>query len=99
MVDTEKQDKVYFDIPDPTGFASYDHNVQGPVRDETAVELATRKDCSKKSDLNFDQLLLGGYFCHKCLPNNDDICDYGGTCTNVQWEGYTCDNHFIINSN
>lgn len=98
-VDTEKQDEVYFDIPDPTGFASFDHNVQGPVRDETAVELATRKDCSKKSDLNFDQLLLGGYFCHKCLPNNDDMCDDGGTCTNVQWEGYTCDNHFIINSN
>merc|ERR1740136_519705 len=26
------------------------------------------------------------------------MCDDGGTCQNVQWEGYTCDNQFSLNS-
>merc|ERR1712238_359047 len=60
-------------------------------------------------DLNFDALLLGGYYCHTCLPDQHLLCDGGtvdgessavpGSCTNVQWEGYICDNEFQIVDN
>ena len=36
--------------------------------DEAAALLLNRTDCEYDSELNFDQLLLGGYFCHICLP-------------------------------
>jgi hypothetical protein len=26
-------------------------------------------------------------------------CDSGGVCSNVQWEGYTCDNEYFVNAN
>jgi len=82
-----------------TGYASDNPDVQSMMAgmDETAVLLANRTDCGFDSDLNFDALLLGGYFCHQCLPdNNGAMCDVGGTCTNVQWLGYVCDNEFIV---
>merc|ERR1711920_474500 len=47
---------------------------------------------------NLDALLLGGYFCHVCLPEQDLTCDAGGICQNVQWEGYICDNEFVLDS-
>ena len=31
---------------------------------EAAALLLNRTDCEYDSELNFDQLLLGGYFCH-----------------------------------
>merc|ERR1712087_56797 len=65
--------------------------------DESAALLANRTDCEYDSDLNFDALLLGGYFCHVCLPDGMRAeCDSGGTCTNVQWDGYICDNDFVV---
>lgn len=65
--------------------------------DPTAALLANRTDCEYDSQLNFDQLLLGGYYCHVCLPvNNGAMCDAGGECTNVQWRGYICDNEFVV---
>lgn len=82
-----------------TGYASDNPDVQSMMAgmDETAALLANRTDCGYDSDLNFDALLLGGYFCHQCLPdNNGAMCDAGGTCTNVQWLGYVCDNEFIV---
>jgi len=62
-------------------------------------ELANRTDCNATSELNFDALLLGGYYCHQCLPmNKGSMCDPGGECQNIQWNGYTCDNHFYVDS-
>jgi len=82
-----------------TGYASENPDVQSMMAgmDETAALLANRTDCGFDSELNFDALLLGGYYCHECLPdNNGALCDFGGTCTNVQWLGYVCDNEFIV---
>merc|ERR1712071_459964 len=81
-----------------TGYASDDPDVQAMAgMDAAAALLANRTDCGYDSDLNFDALLLGGYYCHKCLPNNHgSSCDPGGTCANVQWQGFTCDNEFFI---
>jgi len=62
--------------------------------DADAALLANRTECEYDGDLNFDALLLGGYFCHVCLP--DANCDPGGTCTNRQWEGYVCHNEFVV---
>ena len=65
--------------------------------DEAAALLANRTNCEYDSDLNFDALLLGGYYCHVCLPrNHGSSCDAGGTCANVQWQGFTCDNEFHV---
>ena len=81
-----------------TGYASDDPNVQAMAgMDAAAALLANRTDCEPESDLNFDALLLGGYYCHQCLPvNNGAMCDTGGVCRNVQWRGYVCDNEFIV---
>merc|ERR1719484_500519 len=43
-------------------------------------------DCSA---IDYDSLLLGGCWCHTCLPVNP--CRNGGTCVNYQNQGYTCD--------
>ena len=82
-----------------TGYASDDPNVQAMAgMDAAAALLANRTDCEPESDLNFDALLLGGYYCHQCLPmKNGAMCDAGGVCRNVQWLGYVCDNEFIVN--
>ena len=86
-------DQVHTD----TGYADDNPNVQAMAgMDETAALLANRTDCEADSELNFDALLLGGYFCHACLPEQDLACDAGGTCTNVQWNGYICDNEYYI---
>merc|ERR1712228_687536 len=71
-----------------------------------AVLLANRTDCEYNSTLNFDALLLGGYLCHVCLPEQYTNCegdsDIGknkkrlGYCSNVQWRGYTCNNEYYI---
>mmetsp|Transcript_26644 Transcript_26644/g.59196 ORF Transcript_26644/g.59196 Transcript_26644/m.59196 type:complete len:1094 (-) Transcript_26644:98-3379(-) len=81
-----------------TGYASDDPNVQAMAgMDAAAALLANRTDCGLESDLNFDALLLGGYYCHQCLPiNNGSMCDTGGICRNVQWRGFVCDNEFIV---
>lgn len=89
----------FFDqVHDDTGYASDNPDVQSMAgMDATAALLANRTDCGYDSDLNFDALLLGGFYCHQCLPGDDGAsCDHGGTCTNVQWLGYTCDNEFIV---
>merc|ERR1712194_618522 len=64
-----------------------------------AALLVNRTDCEFDSELNFDALLLGGYFCHRCLPEEYKTCDMGGACSNVQWSGYTCDNEFFVTKN
>ena len=38
--------------------------------------------------VDFDSLLLGGCWCHMCLP--EDPCLNGGTCSNYNTQGYTC---------
>ena len=61
--------------------------------DTSAALLANRTDCEYDSPLNFDALLLGGYFSHVCLPTN---CEYGGVGTNIAWEGFECDNEWRV---
>lgn len=87
-------DQVHTD----TGYASDNPDVQSMAgMDEEAVLLANRTDCEYDSELNFDALLLGGYYCHRCLPHNDgSSCDAGGICANVHWQGFTCDNEFYV---
>lgn len=80
------------------GYASDDPDVQSTAgMDESAALLANLTNCEADSDLNFDALLLGGYYCHTCLPRNQGAsCEPGGSCANVQWEGFTCDNEFYV---
>ena len=40
------------------------------------------------TQVDFDALLLGGCWCHTCLPENP--CMYGGKCHNWKNVGYTC---------
>lgn len=90
IVETVAPDVTYFEqVHNDTGYAG-NHT-------EGTQELAERTDCEYDSELNFDALLLGGYYCHVCLP--DAGCDKGGVCTNVQWEGFACDNHYRVESN
>jgi len=92
-------DSSFFDqVHEDTGYADDNPNVQSNMTgmDAAAALLANRTDCGYDSDLNFDALLLGGYFCHPCLPEQDLVCDFGGTCTNVQWRGYVCDNDIRV---
>jgi len=85
-------DQVHVD----SGYASDNPAVQNDtMMDQDAALLAFRTDCGWNSSLNFDALLLGGYLCHRCLPDNCAVRD-GGRCTNIQWAGYTCDNEIII---
>jgi len=92
---------LFEQVHEDTGYADSDPNVQSVASgmDESAALLANRTDCEYDSELNFDALLLGGYFCHVCLPEQQFACDYGGTCTNVQWSGYTCDNEYTVVKN
>merc|ERR1711920_576905 len=79
-----------------TGYDSDDPSVQNDtMMNQDAALLANRTDCEFNSALNFDALLLGGYFCHRCLP---DLCESrgGGQCMNLQWSGFTCDNEVRI---
>jgi hypothetical protein len=89
---------TFFDqAHDDSGYADDNPDVQAMAgMDETAALLANRTDCERDSELNFDALLLGGFLCHECLPEQDLTCDAGGTCSNVQWRGYVCDNEFFI---
>lgn len=97
-VDPQIPDAIYFDQVHDDGYASDNPDVQSDMAgmDASAALLANRTDCGPTSDLNFDALLLGGYFCHQCLPGGGAECDPGGTCTNVQWQGFTCDNNFLV---
>merc|ERR1712176_1179106 len=89
---------LFEQVHEDTGYADADPDVQSSQAgmDESAALLANRTDCEYDGELNFDALLLGGYFCHLCLPEQDSICDFGGTCSNVQWLGYVCDNEFLV---
>mmetsp|Transcript_12428 Transcript_12428/g.25295 ORF Transcript_12428/g.25295 Transcript_12428/m.25295 type:complete len:752 (-) Transcript_12428:155-2410(-) len=92
---------LFDQVHDDTGYASDNPDVQSEMAgmDAAAALLANRTDCEYDSELNFDALLLGGYFCHVCLPEQEKMCGGGGLCTNVQWVGYTCDNEFKIVAN
>jgi len=100
VADPVVPDAAFFDqVHTDTGYASIDPNVQADMTgmDPTAALLVNRTDCGYTSELNFDALLLGGYYCHRCLPGRQGAeCDAGGSCTNIQWIGYTCDNEFIF---
>uniref|UniRef100_A0A7S3V7X4 SMP-30/Gluconolactonase/LRE-like region domain-containing protein n=1 Tax=Chaetoceros debilis TaxID=122233 RepID=A0A7S3V7X4_9STRA len=92
-------DSSFFDqVHNMTGYADSNPDVQSVMSgmDASAALLANRTDCGYDSELNFDALLLGGYYCHTCLPEQDLTCDNGGLCSNVQWLGYTCDNEFLV---
>jgi hypothetical protein len=95
-------DAAFFDqVHDDTGYADDNPNVQSNMTgmNAEAALLSNRTDCEPDSELNFDALLLGGYFCHQCLPEQDLVCDFGGVCSNVQWQGYICDNEFLVQKN
>ena len=81
-----------------TGYASDDPVVQAMAgMDAAAALLANRTDCAYASELNLDALLLGGYYCHACLPRGHGAsCDAGGACANVQCRGFTCDNEYYV---
>lgn len=99
QVDPVIPNATFFDqVHVNTGYADENPNVQSVMAgmDEAAALLANRTDCEWDSELNFDALLLGGYFCHQCLPEQKLACDMGGVCTNVQWVGYTCGNEYVI---
>jgi len=77
-----------------SGYADNNEAVQNDnIMDANASLLANRTDCGYAEPLNFDALLLGGYFCHTCLP---EPCLDGGQCTNIQWSGYNCSNEHHI---
>lgn len=70
VVDPVVPDSAFFDqVHDDSGYADENPDVQSNMTgmDEAAALLADRTDCEFDSELNFDALLLGGYFCHKCL--------------------------------
>lgn len=99
VVDPAIPDAIFFDqVHDDTGYASDNPDVQSNMTgmDAEAALLADRFDCEYNSSLNFDALLLGGYYCHQCLPFGGAECDFGGKCENVQWLGYVCDNEFLV---
>ena len=100
QVDPVVPDAAFFDQVHLDGYADDDPNVQSNMTgmDAAAALLANRTDCGLDSDLNFDALLLGGYFCHRCLPEQNLACDQGGLCSNVQWLGYVCDNEFTVSA-
>lgn len=83
------------------GYASNDPDVQSTAgMDESAALLANRTDCEADSELNLDALLLGGYYCHICLPqNHGSSCEQGGNCQNIQWQGFSCDNEYYVDFN
>lgn len=94
-VDPQFPDAVFFDqVHDDTGYASDNPDVQSDMAGKAAEAalLANRTDCGPTSPLNFDQLLLGGYFCHHCLPDNDGaMCDGGETGTFVTMNSWSCE--------
>ena len=73
-----------------SGYSDADQSVQNNSMWAGAALLANRFDCAPDSALNNDALLLGGYFCHRCLP--DPCAEYGGYCANIWWKGYSCSN-------
>ncbi|GMH84930.1 hypothetical protein TrST_g12806 [Triparma strigata] len=75
-------DQVHTD----SGYAS--HNETMAAMTAAALLLSNRTDCEVDGTLNFDALLLGGYYCHACLP---DPCEgEGKVCENIQWMGARC---------
>ena len=79
-------DSLFEQVHSDSGYAS--HNETMAAMTEAALLLKNRTDCEVDGDLNFDALLLGGYFCHTCLPNP---CEgVGLACVNLQWEGAHC---------
>jgi len=66
--------------------SNFSTNAQGEaIIVGTPINLTT-PDCNT---IDFDSLLLGGCWCHACLPENP--CEAGGTCVNYQSQGYTCE--------
>jgi len=87
---------LFVQVHTSTGYASNDSSVQNDsMMDSSAAELQNRTDCEHNSSLNFDALLLGGWHCHRCLPDNCALRD-GGRCQAIQWAGYTCDNEVHV---
>jgi len=68
--------------------SGYAHNGTMDEMNAAAALLANRTDCGFDSELNFDALLLGGFFCHVCLE--ETFCQGDEVCENVQWRGAVC---------
>mmetsp|Transcript_21670 Transcript_21670/g.43482 ORF Transcript_21670/g.43482 Transcript_21670/m.43482 type:complete len:1080 (+) Transcript_21670:120-3359(+) len=89
---------LFEQVHNDTGYAA--NSTHGENNPDAAL-LASRTDCGLETDLNYDALLLGGYYCHVCLPGSEGkasggSCDKGGTCSNVAWAGAMCDNHYAV---
>jgi len=100
LPDATIPDQALFEqVHTDSGYADTDEAVQNDsAMHAGAAALADRTDCSAFSDLNFDALLLGGYYCHPCLP--DPCAEQGrGTCTNIWWRGYECSQTFFVSVN
>jgi len=88
--------RLFVQVHTTSGYASNDTSVQNDsMMDSNAALLINRTDCEANSSLNFDALLLGGWHCHPCLPDNCADLD-GGHCVPIQWTGYTCDNELHL---
>ena len=63
---TVTNSSLYTQVHVNSGYASGNRAVQNDTMfDASAVLLANRSDCGATDPLNFDALLLGGYFCRK----------------------------------
>lgn len=63
--------------------AAIDHE-PGYMNMDAISDQYVNADCSK---INYDAILLDGFFCHKCLRNP---CDNGASCTDHRFVGFTC---------
>lgn len=62
-----------------------------PIMNETFCAGVGRGDDGRVncSRIDLDSLLLGGCYCHECLP--EDPCLGGGVCLRYKRQGYSCD--------
>ena len=65
-----------------------------PLMEDDFCDTVGREDRSLAnpvvcSTIDLDSLLLGGCWCHECLPKNP--CFGGGVCQNYDNKGYTCE--------
>jgi hypothetical protein len=70
--------------PYPIMEPGFCENVGKPRLPSGAYDSSVAANCSA---IDYDSLLLGGCWCHPCLPNP---CLHGGTCNNYNTQGYTC---------
>ena len=70
------------------GGASY-RNPYPIMDDDFCATVGIRNGSLDCALIDRDSLLLGGCWCHACLPENP--CVHNGTCVNFKGQGYSCD--------